>query len=191
MAVAYEVSCLSSSSSGSWNSSVTRSASVTGSWLKQATRHHAQITGTVPKCRLLAIISASCLARALEGMCGRKPKCARGKEGADVSRIIAIMLGRLRMSIKDCISTYCKLGGEVFGKRQPFHFLGQNKYDCAKLERIIQEVARNNSGNPTEDPLIADTSVLNESHDDEQERAQNRCIPCRVYVLTQFLADKC
>jgi hypothetical protein len=164
---------------------------VTGSWLKQAIGHHTQMTGTSSKCRLLAIISASCLARALEGMCGRGRRCAREKEGADVSRIIAIMLGRLRMSIKDCISTYCKLGGEVFGKKQPFHFLGQNKYDCAKLERIIQEVVRINSGNSTEDPLIADTSVLNKSHDDKQERAQNRCIPCRVYVWTQHLADKC
>jgi hypothetical protein len=92
------------------------------------------------------------------------------------------MLGRLRMSIKDCIDTYRNLGSEVFGKKQPFHFLGQNKYDCTKLERIIQDVVRRRSGSPADDPLIADSSVLNESHTNEQEKAQNRYIPCRVYV---------
>ena len=92
------------------------------------------------------------------------------------------MLGRLRMSIRDCINTYRSLGGEIFGKKQPFYLLGQNKYDCTKLERIIREVVRRNSENAAEDPLIADTSVLNKSHQPKEERAQNRCIPCRVYV---------
>jgi len=92
------------------------------------------------------------------------------------------MLGRLRMSITDCISTYSNLGGEVFGKKQPFYLLGQNKYDCTKLERIIRDVAKSNSRNPRNDPLMADTSVLNRSHQSRQERVQNRCIPCRVYV---------
>lgn len=163
---------------------------MTGSWLKQAIGHHTQMIGTSSRCRLLAIISASCLARALEGMCGRGRRCAREKEGADVSRIIAIMLGRLRMNIKDCIDTYCSLGGEIFGKKQPFHFLGQNKYDCTKLERIIRDVVRRNSGNTADDPLMADSSVLNKSHTNKPERAQNRCIPCRVYVFGTVLCKQ-
>jgi hypothetical protein len=123
----------------------------------------------------------------------RRRTCVGEKEGSDVNiSIIAIMLGRLRMSIKDCIDTYCDLGGEVFGKKQPFHFLGQNKYDCTKLERIIREVVRrNNHGSTADDPLIADSSVLNKSHNDKQERVQNRCIPCRVYVLTQYFVRNC
>ena len=108
----------------------------------------------------------------------------REREGADVSRIIAIMLGRLRMSIQECIDTYCNLGSEVFGKKQPFHFLGQNKYDCAKLERIIREVVQRNSGSTADDPIIADSSVLNRSHPNKREREQNRCIPCRMYVFS-------
>ena len=118
----------------------------------------------------------------------REDDAARKKRKVlTVDRIIAIMLGRLRMSIKDCIDTYRNLGSEVFGKKQPFHFLGQNKYDCTKLERIIQGVIKRNSGNTADDPLIADPSVLNKSHTNKQERVQNRCIPCRVYVLdTKF-----
>lgn len=110
--------------------------------------------------------------------------CARPerRRGVDVNRIIAIMLGRLRMSIKDCIDTYCNLGREIFEKRQPFHFLGQDKYDCAKLERIIKNVVQRHGGSP--DALIADFNVLNKSHPNKQERAQNRCIPCRVYVVS-------
>ncbi|KAH0255951.1 FabD/lysophospholipase-like protein, partial [Aureobasidium melanogenum] len=90
------------------------------------------------------------------------------------------MLGRLRMGIKDCIDTYCNLGREIFEKRQPFHFLGQNKYDCNKLERIIKDVVQKQAGSP--DAQIADPSVLNKSHQNKDERAQNRCIPCRVGV---------
>ncbi|KEQ74516.1 FabD/lysophospholipase-like protein [Aureobasidium namibiae CBS 147.97] len=103
--------------------------------------------------------------------------------GTSTGGIIAIMLGRLRMSIKDCISTYSSLGGEVFGKKQPFYLLGQNKYDCTKLERIIRDVAKSNSRNPKNDPLMADTSVLNRSHQPREQRVQNRCIPCRVGVF--------
>lgn len=104
------------------------------------------------------------------------------------------MLGRLRMSIKDCIDTYCNLGREIFEKRQPFHFLGQDKYDCAKLERIIKNVVQRHGGSP--DALIADSSVLNKSHPNKQERAQNRCITCRVYVsiykvLKKAMTDVC
>lgn len=90
------------------------------------------------------------------------------------------MLGRLRMGINDCIDTYRNLGREIFEKRQPFHFLGQNKYDCTKLERTIKDVVQRHSGNT--DALIADSNILNKSHPNKQDRAQNRCIPCRVYV---------
>ncbi|KAG9695940.1 FabD/lysophospholipase-like protein, partial [Aureobasidium melanogenum] len=101
--------------------------------------------------------------------------------GTSTGGIIAIMLGRLRMGIKDCIDTYCNLGREIFEKRQPFHFLGQNKYDCTKLERIINDVVQKHRGST--DAMIADPSVLNKAHPNKQDRAQNRCIPCRVGVF--------
>ncbi|KAG9960858.1 FabD/lysophospholipase-like protein, partial [Aureobasidium melanogenum] len=101
--------------------------------------------------------------------------------GTSTGGIIAIMLGRLRMGIKDCIDTYCNLGREVFEKRQPFHFLGQDKYDCTKLERIINDVVQKHRGST--DAMIADPSVLNKAHPNKQDRAQNRCIPCRVGVF--------
>ncbi|KAG9789592.1 FabD/lysophospholipase-like protein, partial [Aureobasidium melanogenum] len=101
--------------------------------------------------------------------------------GTSTGGIIAIMLGRLRMGIKDCINTYRNLGREIFERRQPFHFLGQNKYDCTKLERIIKDVVQRQAGSA--DARIADPNVLNKSHLDKEERAQNRCIPCRVGVF--------
>ncbi|KAG9669537.1 FabD/lysophospholipase-like protein, partial [Aureobasidium melanogenum] len=101
--------------------------------------------------------------------------------GTSTGGIIAIMLGRLRMGINDCIDTYRNLGREIFEKRQPFHFLGQNKYDCTKLERTIKDVVQRHSGNT--DALIADSNILNKSHPNKQDRAQNRCIPCRVGVF--------
>ncbi|CAD0115330.1 unnamed protein product [Aureobasidium uvarum] len=48
--------------------------------------------------------------------------------GTSTGGIIALMLGRLRMSIEDCIHTYRNLGSEIFGKRQPFHFLGGMRF---------------------------------------------------------------
>ncbi|CAD0027229.1 unnamed protein product [Aureobasidium pullulans] len=87
------------------------------------------------------------------------------------------MLGRLRMSIADCIATYRNLGSEIFAKRQTFHFLGQNKYDYGKLEQIIQDVVRRHGG---DDLPLSDSGVLNKGHPDKQERVRNRLVPCRV-----------
>ncbi|THY78280.1 FabD/lysophospholipase-like protein [Aureobasidium pullulans] len=100
--------------------------------------------------------------------------------GTSTGGIIAIMLGRLRMSIADCIATYRNLGSEIFAKRQTFHFLGQNKYDYGKLEQIIQDVVRRHGG---DDLPLSDSGVLNKGHPDKQERVRNRLVPCRVGVF--------
>ncbi len=62
-------------------------------------------------------------------------------------RLIAIMLGRLRMSVDDCIDEYLRLGGRVFGKPRHFHqlvkpliWVDRTKYDAKIFEDVIQDV---------------------------------------------------
>lgn len=63
------------------------------------------------------------------------------------SRLIAIMLSRLRMSVEDCISEYLRLGSRVFGTPRYFHMLSlpliirnRTKYDTDQLEGAIGDV---------------------------------------------------
>jgi hypothetical protein len=105
--------------------------------------------------------------------------------GADVSRIIAIMLGRLRMDINECIDIYQQLGTKIFAKKHPLYFLGKNKYDYRKLEKFVKDTARNQSRSHTErddpdGPCMYDPGVVNATELTENERTRNRFVPCRV-----------
>lgn len=63
-------------------------------------------------------------------------------------RLIAIMLGRLRMTVLDCIKEYESLGGKIFGKPRfltELHFpiiTTRAKYDATKLKDIFEDVTR-------------------------------------------------
>jgi hypothetical protein len=57
------------------------------------------------------------------------------------------MLGRLRMTIDDCIEEYKKMGAAIFGKPRIFSMRGpilwnQEKYDHRKLETAIKDVIK-------------------------------------------------
>jgi hypothetical protein len=75
-----------------------------------------------------------------------------------MSSLIAIMLGRLQMSVDDCISHYRTLSERVFGRRgnpvtNNFKLvMGISKFDAAELEAAIKEVIRQ-SGYDTEELL--------------------------------------
>jgi hypothetical protein len=65
------------------------------------------------------------------------------------SSLIAIMLGRLHMSVQDCIDTYQELSERVFKpKRSSLNFPGKGKdlwtlagaFDEKELERAIAEI---------------------------------------------------
>ncbi|MCJ1349383.1 hypothetical protein MMC31_007623 [Peltigera leucophlebia] len=65
--------------------------------------------------------------------------------GTSTGGLIGIMLGRLRMSIDDCITEYETLGPKVFAHPRPFHlrtlrFWPCDKYDHRSLEKAIREV---------------------------------------------------
>ena len=65
----------------------------------------------------------------------------------NLDRLIAIMLGRLRMNVSDCITEYETLGKKVFGRPRTGHirsllWLPRDKYDHRILEDVIEDVVR-------------------------------------------------
>ena len=62
------------------------------------------------------------------------------------SRIIALMLGRLRMDIDTAINTYNNLVQQVFSdpKRRP----GDGRFKATKLEEVIKSIVENVTGDP-------------------------------------------
>ena len=76
----------------------------------------------------------------------------------DSCRIIALMLGRLRMDVDTAINYYNNLAKQVFSasKRWP----GDGRFKATKLEEVIKSAVRDVTGDP-EQPLleIGDGSV--------------------------------
>lgn len=61
------------------------------------------------------------------------------------TRLIAIMLGRLRMNVDDCIRDYERLGDRVFGHGRWFHLRSfppapREKYNHKVLEHVVRDV---------------------------------------------------
>lgn len=58
------------------------------------------------------------------------------------------MLGRLRMSVAECLEPYRDMAKNVFGHKQRFAFggLAKDRYDPKNLERQIQEIVRSRIG---------------------------------------------
>lgn len=55
------------------------------------------------------------------------------------------MLGRLRMTVTQCLHDYMNLGNKVFGRRRPLHYY---RYSHKKLERSIKDVVMRNCNDP-------------------------------------------
>ncbi|KAK4893179.1 hypothetical protein LTR27_008520 [Elasticomyces elasticus] len=67
--------------------------------------------------------------------------------GTSTGALIAIMLGRLRMTVQDCLHEYENLGNEIFGNAPPFGFrtfrmllTKQPKYSSGNVERVFRAV---------------------------------------------------
>ena len=70
------------------------------------------------------------------------------------------MLGRLRMSVQDCINAYIRLADKVFRKtHRPINWKGniQGRFDHEVLETVIKEVIV--ASGHEEDVLLKDDSV--------------------------------
>lgn len=64
------------------------------------------------------------------------------------------MLGRLEMSVDECIDAYSELAADVFGAklhRLPATFKGgvQSRFDSARLERAIRKVVAQSGASET------------------------------------------
>jgi hypothetical protein len=74
------------------------------------------------------------------------------------------MLGRLRMTVDDCIKEYETLGDKIFGESRWFSIRGplpalREKYNCDKFKKVVQEVVKRrkaNSAGVQEEPFASD-----------------------------------
>ncbi|ROT37152.1 FabD/lysophospholipase-like protein [Sodiomyces alkalinus F11] len=87
--------------------------------------------------------------------------------GTSTGGLIAIMLGRLRMSVTECITAYTALSGKVFEKKN--HRFGwklkiQGRFDSGKLEQAVKQILRSQGFG--EDELLQDAPDA----------------PCKVFV---------
>jgi hypothetical protein len=68
------------------------------------------------------------------------------------------MLGRLRMSVEDCIDAYAKLSSEVFQQKHylPVRLDGQlrARFDSKALENAIKDIIRSQDPGGNEDLLM-------------------------------------
>ncbi|GAB7349121.1 hypothetical protein MBLNU459_g8067t1 [Dothideomycetes sp. NU459] len=90
------------------------------------------------------------------------------------------MLGRLNMTIKECIKVYKDFGEAIFSNKRPFWKLKFNRYDHKRLETFMRNVA---GGNSHEDPPFQNPKDPGRLNDKEQ-RHQSRFSQTRVGVLT-------
>lgn len=89
------------------------------------------------------------------------------------------MLGRLRMTVEDCIQQYETLGDRVFGRPRRFHirkapWILREKYNHKHLEEVMKEVVKSH------DPSGKSQAKFT-SNDDM----------CRTYVVQLFEPHSC
>jgi hypothetical protein len=85
--------------------------------------------------------------------------------------LIAVMLGRLRMSVADCIAAYLSLSDRVFRKTQHRVTVKgqvQGRFDTAELARAVKEIVEQQG-------LQADALLKDES-----------TTACKVYFAQQI-----
>ncbi|KAK1836386.1 acyl transferase/acyl hydrolase/lysophospholipase [Podospora conica] len=87
--------------------------------------------------------------------------------GTSTGGLIAIMLGRLQMSVRDCIDAYTRMMGSIFTKSRPvfnipfsFRTNIRARFNTAELERAIKEIVADAG---YEDALLRDPGCHGES----------------------------
>ena len=93
--------------------------------------------------------------------------------GTSTGGLIAIMLGRLRMTVDECIERYIALSDEVFEKkahRIKINGKLQGRFDAMKLERTVKQILIDSGLD--QEALLQDISDA----------------ACKVYVLVECLA---
>lgn len=102
--------------------------------------------------------------------------------GTSTGGLIAIMLGRLRMDIDDCITVYQDLAGKVFKpKRSKFNFVGKGKdlwnisgsFDAEKFAQAVKDIVQKSG--LLVDAKLHEPSIQSEAPDMSSSQ-------CRVFV---------
>ena len=87
--------------------------------------------------------------------------------GTSTGGLIAIMLGRLQMTVDECVVAYTSLSDKVFEKRSHrVNIKGklQGRFDAAELERAVKQILKARG--------LAEDALLKDSPD----------APCKVYA---------
>ncbi|KAK0446048.1 acyl transferase/acyl hydrolase/lysophospholipase [Desarmillaria tabescens] len=82
--------------------------------------------------------------------------------GTSTGGLIALMVGRLRMSVGDAIECYGRLSRKVFGK--PKHGVRDGKFRATKLEEVLKSI------------------VSNRTHDADTEMVDDNYEACKTFV---------
>ena len=80
--------------------------------------------------------------------------------GTSTGGIIAIMLGRLEMTVDECIDAYTSLSDKVFEKKRHRVKINgqlQGRFDAAELEKTIKQILRDRGHK--EDLLLKDDNA--------------------------------
>ena len=80
--------------------------------------------------------------------------------GTSTGGLIAVMLGRLRMTVDECITAYTSLSGRVFEKKSHrANIKGklQGRFNAAELERAIKQIIQDRGLD--ESALLKDTDA--------------------------------
>jgi patatin-like phospholipase/acyl hydrolase len=80
--------------------------------------------------------------------------------GTSTGGLIAIMLGRLRMTVDECIEAYTSLSDKVFEKKSHRVNINgklQGRFDAAELEHTIKQILQARS--LSEDTLLKDVDA--------------------------------
>ncbi|RVD89309.1 uncharacterized protein DFL_000323 [Arthrobotrys flagrans] len=100
--------------------------------------------------------------------------------GTSTGGLIAIMLGRLKMSLDECIAAYLKVMGKIFPQTSKFEKctkLSGDFYDEKTLEDAIKEIVGQKLGDPEAQLLDKDLDEKNPDND------------CKIFVMA-VRADK-
>ena len=92
--------------------------------------------------------------------------------GTSTGGLIALMLGRLRMTVKEATHSYCQFSENVFGSKVAFPRLkrlkGEAMYDASMLEKSIKKICSDFGGR-------GDVPLCDPRHDQDGL--------CRVFVV--------
>lgn len=78
--------------------------------------------------------------------------------GTSTGGLIAIMLGRLKMNVNDCINAYTSLSNKVFEKKSHRVTIKgkiQGRFDAAELERAVEQILKDHGFG--QDTLLKDS----------------------------------